>query len=145
MHQGLRDLVNEKRNSQAMRILIADDESLARRLIVKMFRTDGWIVSEVSSAEQALSLWQRGQFDVVLTDYLMPGMNGIALAKRIRTDEVRQLSARSVRLILLSGSVHVAAFGMSLTQGLFDVVLAKPASFNVIRRAANGESSHEYR
>lgn len=125
--------------SNRMRILLVDDEEILRQLSGRLFSARNWTVSEAGSAEEALIAWQPGRFDAVVTDFLMPGMNGISLAKRIRASEARHPSTMPARLILLSGSVLESDFGADPAQGLFDAVLAKPTSFDAVLNAVNGE------
>lgn len=68
-----------------MKILIVDDEQLARqrlRSVIKEIGTDE-VVGDATNAEQALELVQSLQPDVVLLDIRMPGMNGIEAASHI--------------------------------------------------------------
>lgn len=61
--------------------LLVDDEALVRMITADMLMDFGFEVVEVSSAEEALSLIEAGENpDVVVTDHLMPGMSGAALA-----------------------------------------------------------------
>ncbi len=68
-----------------LRILLVDDDSLVSKNAVYMISDLGHSVSEASSAAQAIQMLSTGEkFDVVITDYAMPGMNGLDLASRIR-------------------------------------------------------------
>jgi CheY-like chemotaxis protein len=72
-----------------LQILLVDDDALVSMNTADMLMDLGHDVSEASSALDALQkLRSAGQFDVVVTDYAMPGMNGLELAmeiKRIRS------------------------------------------------------------
>jgi CheY-like chemotaxis protein/two-component sensor histidine kinase len=64
--------------------LLVDDEELVRLSIADMLCDLGYRVIEAASAEEALAIAQGGaQFDLVLTDHLMPGMTGTDLARAL--------------------------------------------------------------
>ena len=68
-----------------MKILIIDDEPLARQRLHSVIDElgVGWVVAEGSNGEQALTLCQQHQPDVVLLDIRMPGMGGIEAAHHV--------------------------------------------------------------
>jgi two-component system, cell cycle sensor histidine kinase and response regulator CckA len=65
------------------RILLADDEDLVRRVTAELMRRNGYDVVPAASGEEALELLDDG-FDALVTDVAMSGMNGQALARRVR-------------------------------------------------------------
>ena len=78
--------------------LLVDDEELVRMSTADMLNDLGYTVVEVASGEEAMRLLARGDpFDLIVTDHLMPGMNGAELAQAVR-------SARpGVPVLLVSG------------------------------------------
>jgi CheY-like chemotaxis protein len=101
-------------------ILLVDDNQdglLVRKALLEEL---GYCVQIATTGEQGLKLFEVTNFDVVVTDYRMPGMNGAELIERIRT-----LNANA-RVILLSGFVDP----LGLTEGntSADVVLAKSSN-----------------
>jgi len=71
------------------RLLVADDNRTSRELVARLIRAWGWQADEVDSGEAALrryrqSLERQQPYDVVLADWHMPGMDGLATAKGIR-------------------------------------------------------------
>jgi PAS domain S-box-containing protein len=72
-----------------LRLLVADDNRTSREVIAKLIRAWGWHADEVDSGAAALLRYRQGQarqqhYDVVLADWHMPGMDGLATAKGIR-------------------------------------------------------------
>jgi PAS domain S-box-containing protein len=72
-----------------LRLLVADDNRTSRELVARLIRAWGWQADEVDSGEAALrryrqSLDHQQAYDVVLADWHMPGMDGLATAKGIR-------------------------------------------------------------
>jgi len=64
--------------------LIVDDEPSARRLMCKIISDMGLEVESAESGEVAIAAMGRSSFDVVLLDYEMPGMDGVACLEQIR-------------------------------------------------------------
>ena len=64
-------------------IIIVDDEECIRRFVVRILSTSGYNILEAHNAEQALALAETNDFDLLLTDIVMPGMDGIELAELI--------------------------------------------------------------
>ena len=71
-----------------MKILIVDDFSTMRRIIKNLLRDLGFTnTSEADDGQTALPMLQQGNFDFLITDWNMPGMEGIELLKRVRADD----------------------------------------------------------
>ena len=71
-----------------MKILIVDDFSTMRRIIRNLLRDLGFTnTSEADDGSTALPMLKNGDFDFVVTDWNMPGMQGIDLLRAIRADE----------------------------------------------------------
>lgn len=70
-----------------MKILIVDDFSTMRRIIKNLLRDLGFTnTSEADDGQTALPMLQNGKFDFLVTDWNMPGMQGIDLLKNVRAD-----------------------------------------------------------
>lgn len=70
-----------------MKILVVDDFSTMRRIIKNLLRDLGFTnISEADDGSTALPMLQGGGFDFVVTDWNMPGMQGIDLLRAIRAD-----------------------------------------------------------
>jgi two-component system chemotaxis response regulator CheY len=70
-----------------MRILVVDDFSTMRRIIKNLLRDLGFNnTSEADDGTTALPMLQNGPFDLLITDWNMPGMQGIDLLRAVRAD-----------------------------------------------------------
>ncbi len=70
-----------------MNILIVDDFSTMRRIIKNLLRDLGFTnTSEADDGTTALPMLKTGKFDFLVTDWNMPGMQGIDLLKEVRSD-----------------------------------------------------------
>lgn len=83
------------------RAIVVDDHETGRRILTEQLGTWGIQPVTASSGTEALDLIRKGSFDLIVTDYEMPGMDGLTLARR-----AKELN-REVSIILLSafGSV----------------------------------------
>ena len=71
-----------------MKILIVDDFSTMRRIIKNLLRDLGFTnTQEADDGLTALPMLQNGDFEFLVTDWNMPGMQGIELLKEVRKDE----------------------------------------------------------
>jgi len=66
------------------KILVADDDPLVRKLLNELLTFYGYDIDCVSNGKEAIALIETGSYAILITDYLMPEMNGIELIQRIR-------------------------------------------------------------
>ena len=62
------------------KILVVDDNSFLRTLFSKMLSRLGYEVSSADSGENGLRVFLKNRFDMVLSDYKMPGIDGVESA-----------------------------------------------------------------
>ncbi|WP_153556500.1 response regulator [Roseimaritima sediminicola] len=67
-----------------MRVLVAEDSKVTRCLLVSQLREWDYTVVEARDGEEAWKQFQEQAFSLVLTDWIMPGMDGLELIRRIR-------------------------------------------------------------
>ncbi len=67
-------------------ILLVDDEESARHAFAEILKNSGYEVIEAGDGLEALTLLREQQSDLVISDILMPNLNGYALAARIRSN-----------------------------------------------------------
>lgn len=91
------------------RILVCEDEDAIREFVVMNLKRIGYDVMDVSCGEDALAAFDAagGNFDIVLLDIMMPGMDGFAVCKKLRekssTLGIIMLTARSQEMDKVSG------------------------------------------
>lgn len=71
------------------RILVVDDEDEIRSMLVMLLKAEGWLVAEAASGDEALERCRHESFDVAVLDYMMPGMNGVQVARCLRFEGIR--------------------------------------------------------
>jgi signal transduction histidine kinase/ActR/RegA family two-component response regulator len=88
-------------SARALRVLLVDDDALVAMGTEAMLEDLGHHVEMASSGAAALDLYGGKTFDLVITDHAMPGMTGLALARRLRSLRANQ------PIILASGYVEL--------------------------------------
>jgi CheY-like chemotaxis protein len=97
----------------ARRALVVDDSMTARALHRAMLEAGGYAVHAVSSAAQALEWMARGPYDVVVCDFAMTGMDGIAFTTAVRSDA----ELRGAPIVLVSARDDEAVRARGLAAG----------------------------
>ena len=105
------------------RILVVDDEPLICQSVTMMLDCDRHRAETARDGTEALAKFDSEHFDVVLTDYFMPGMRGDQLARAIKERNPSQ------PVILLT------AFPPTDKRQTFDLILLKPFSLDNLRDA----------
>lgn len=114
----------------SLNILVADDQEIICELIAEYLRADGHEVELAFDGNSALEKFRAGQFDLVLTDQSMPGLNGTQLAALVKTEKV------GTPVILLTGFGDEMQASGRLPEGV-DLVVSKPISHADLRRAVS--------
>src|SRR3954462_9717466 len=104
-------------------ILIVDDEVEIQKTLGGILQDEGYTIATSGSAEEALRQISKKQFDVVLLDIWLPGMDGLGALEAIRKNE----SAPEVVMISGHGTIESAVRATKL--GAFDF-LEKPLSLD---------------
>ena len=109
----------------ATKILVVDDDRLNRQLISKVLRQEGYQVVEACDGALALEILQMLRFDLVITDFVMPKLNGIEFVEQIHTLQPR------TPIIFITGFVSVIS-GEAILEEVTEV-LPKPFELGVLR------------
>jgi CheY-like chemotaxis protein len=114
--------------SQSLRILLIDDNRhglVARRSVLEQ---QGYQVTTAASGQDGLERFQEEVFDLVVTDFRMPGMTGQQVIKKLRQEKPK------IPVVLLSG--YVEALGLDAEGTGADIVLSKgPGEVQELLRA----------
>jgi signal transduction histidine kinase/DNA-binding LytR/AlgR family response regulator len=120
------------------RVLLVEDEPGVRDVVAQMLQLRGYQVQEAADGDQALAAVRAadGQFDLVLTDVVMPGTSGWALGQVLRVE------FPDVKVIFMSGysDAVIAQHGVTLTNDL--VILQKPFSTETLLRTVRRALDH---
>lgn len=109
------------------RVLIVDDEESIRVTLAEFVKDDQYDVHTAADAEEALRLIEDQPFDVVVTDIILPRVNGVALLGEIRK------RWPDTQVIMLTGDPTVETAAEAVRAGAFDYLI-KPVPKSAIRR-----------
>ncbi|HEX2182856.1 MAG TPA: response regulator [Rubrobacteraceae bacterium] len=113
-------------DTNVSRVLVADDDRIVRRIVVAKLSGLGYEVKEAEDGQEALDLIVGGEVpDLLITDSLMPRMNGLELVRSIRSSPDGALSTLPVIMLTSRQGEHDVIEG--LETGLDDYV-TKPFS-----------------
>ena len=120
------------RDTEVGRILVVDDNELNRDLLGRRLTHEGHEVVLVESGRKALDLLIHENFDLILLDLLMPGMNGIEVLEHLKRDE----RLHGVPVIMISGLSETEAVIRCIEAGAEDY-LPKPFNLVLLRARIN--------
>ena len=109
------------------RVLIADDSSTMRKIILRSLSAVGISSAvEASDGEEAVELFHPGDFDLVLTDWNMPGKTGLEV-----TQEIRKRDA-NVPIVMITTEAEKSRVLEAIQAGVSDY-LVKPFTADTLR------------
>jgi CheY-like chemotaxis protein len=114
-------------DSDASRILIVDDDPVVLNLVSKMAARLGYQPTVAEDGVDALYYLTRTHYDLVLTDYDMPFIDGYQLADQIKEKHF------GTRVIVMTGSCEPDVLDMLDGSGIVDGVLVKPFNLNTMK------------
>lgn len=101
------------------RVLLVDDELSSAEVLALVLAGEGYEVTVAADARQALERLDEADPDLLVTDFMMPGMNGADLARAVREQD----RYRGIPVLMISGAPQAAlkAYGRH-----YDAFLRKP-------------------
>jgi len=84
------------------RILIADDEKAVRILLAEVLKPHDYKIDLVENGVEAISHIDRRSYDLIITDYMMPKMDGLELTRRIRS----KYPSTPILVVTGNGPIH---------------------------------------
>jgi CheY-like chemotaxis protein len=102
-------------------ILIVDDDENILALVRTILTQKNYTVSTALDGEQAMALLQRERFDAIITDAMMPLMDGNALARKVKDDP----ALKDIPIIMITASKEAEMVKKSFTSGCV-LFLPKP-------------------
>jgi putative two-component system response regulator len=110
------------------RILVIDDEPIVRMLVAEILETAGHEVVVAEHAEQALTLFETEELELVVSDVVMPGLSGLELLETVHARRA------SLPVILITGAGTYETLSQALTRGAAGLV-TKPFSHAELQSA----------
>ena len=129
----------------ARKILLVDDEPLILKGLKYSLEQDGYLTDSAMDGEEALAKFFAGEYDLILLDVMLPGLDGFALLRRLRSTGSR------LPVLMLTARGELSDRVRGLDQGA-DYYLTKPfqtpellACVRLLLRRSNGESGGDDR
>jgi len=109
------------------RVLVADDSSTMRKIILRSLQAVGVTeVTEASDGSEAVGLFNPGEFDMILTDWNMPGKTGLEVVEEIRGQD------KEVPIIMVTTEAEKGRVVQAIQAGVSDY-LVKPFTADTLR------------
>ncbi len=109
-------------------ILVVDDEPFVCDAVKMMLEFDGHTIETAGSGKDALALMEKNRFDLVITDYAMPGMKGNELAAQIRSQNPKQ------PIVMITAYAEMLTANQTPLDAV-DCVISKPFLLEDLRSA----------
>lgn len=113
------DAANAGQRVSGQRVLLVDDELSSAEVLALVLAGEGYQVTLAPDAKQALARLDEAAPDLLICDFMMPGMNGAELVKAVR--EVERF--REIPVLLISGAPESALRAYAVK---YDAFLRKP-------------------
>ncbi len=110
------------------RILLIDDDEWIRNSLTLFFEAEGCRLEALETAEEALEVMERRAYDIIIVDYKLPGMDGLAFLKVIAPEHERTLK------ILITAYASKELFSESRKLGIHEFI-EKPFTSEVLENA----------
>ena len=108
-------------------ILIVEDEETLRDSVTRIFIKEGYSVDGAESAEQGLVLLDTHHYDVIISDIILPGMDGIEMLTRVREMNPDQI------VIIITAYASLDTSVKALRAGAYDYIM-KPIIHEEIKQ-----------
>ncbi len=112
---------------QHLNILLAEDNYFIQMMVVKLLEIHGHRIIIARNGKEAVELWQKGSYDVVLMDVQMPEVNGLQATEKIR--EVEKARGGHTRIIAITANTLREDVEMCFKAGVDDYI-PKPLNIN---------------
>jgi CheY-like chemotaxis protein len=96
-----------------MRILFADDSAVSRSLVQAILAVPGHEITTAENGTDAWRLWQRDHQPVVIADWMMPGVDGLELCRKIRADPTGRSTYFILQTVRTGGTGEATEAGVS--------------------------------
>lgn len=118
------------------RILVVEDDNAVRVLLCSMLRGSGWEVSPASNGREALECFYEAPPDIVLTDLMMPDMDGLEFLSALRSMD------HSVPVVIYTGYPSMEKFHEAFFTGVTDFIVKPTESADLLRILENMLEKH---
>lgn len=126
--------------NQQKRLLIIDDEDIVLKSTQRILRDSGYHIDTASNGEEGLAMLDRDDYDLVVTDLMMPGMSGMDVLRTIKANRI------DVTVVIFTGFATAETAREALKTGAFDYIPKPftPEEFrDVVKNALDAKGDEE--
>ena len=123
-------------SERALRVLVAEDNPINQRVVESLLYKWGHAVEIVADGEAAVRAWTEDQYDVILMDVKMPGVDGLEATERIRSAEMAAGDGRHIPIVALTAQAFNEDEQRCREAGM-DAYLSKPIKSEKLRTTLN--------
>ncbi|RPI35545.1 MAG: sigma-54-dependent Fis family transcriptional regulator [Nitrospiraceae bacterium] len=109
------------------RLLIVEDEETLCESLKRVLSREGYVVDTVNTAESAITIQRERQYDLIVTDIILPGMTGIELIRKIKEDNPEQI------VVVMTAYASLETAVEALRAGSYDYIV-KPVMHEEIKQ-----------
>ena len=106
-------------NESGFKILIVDDDADLRALLKESIRNWGFVADTAFNGDDALTRIQSEHYDIIISDLMMPGMDGMTLLQRVKEKD------KEILFIIITGYATIETAVRAINIGAYDYI-AKP-------------------
>jgi len=112
-----------------MKVLVVDDFSTMRRIVINLLKELGFSnIDEADDGESALPKLKNGSFNFLVTDWNMPGMQGIDLLREVRKDE----RLKSLPVLMVTAEAKKEQIVLAAKEGVNGYIV-KPFTADILK------------
>jgi len=113
---------------KSMKLMLVDDDEWIRDSMSLFFESEGCDLVTVETAESALKITQKQSFDIIIADFILPGINGIKLFEHL------QDSHKGLIKILITSYMNEKVI-TAVKESRIDELIAKPFTSEIIEKS----------
>jgi PAS domain S-box-containing protein len=122
-------------------VLLVDDDDIVRTVTTSLLERSGYRVHEAASGEEALRALRDADFEIVITDWQMPGMSGLDLCRELRLG----IATRDLYLMILTASDRPEDVESCSAAGADGCIVKGTANEEIVARVAVGRQIRQSR
>lgn len=112
-------------------ILIVEDNMIAMMVEKQLMESLDCLVDSAQSGEEAMELIKMHQYDLILMDIGLPGMDGIETTRKIRSYE-EEMDTNTTPIVAVTGNADQNQYAICIEAGMHDVIV-KPLKFDLAK------------
>lgn len=120
------------RELKELKILVAEDNRINQRIAILTFKQLGVSIDIASNGMEALEMYRKKQYDLILMDMQMPEMDGLEATSEIRSFEQQSKMSHRAVIVALTGSEPTEKRDVCLEAGMNDY-MEKPIQEKLLR------------